>query len=132
MDFSTVYAAAGGGAFTWIGQSVVALVRARSEHKKAAAAADATVEQHRDGLTFDLLKAAREEVAAARREAADMRALQARLLHFDEALAHIAELIEARRTGGDAERAERHAQAFLQRMGYGHATGGNYGQDDVL
>lgn len=124
MDFSTAYAAVGGGAITWMGQSAVAFIRARGERHKAAVTADAMVEQHRDGLTFDLLKAAREEVAAARREAADMRTLQMRLLHFDEALGHIAELIEARRLGDDGGRAERHAQAFLLRMGHDKPAGG--------
>lgn len=117
IDFGTLVTAGAGGAVTWFGQSVVAFFKARAGASAVAVTTAANVDQHRDRLTFDLLQAAREEVAAARAEAGEMRQLQGRLSHYDEALDRIDALL--RSTGDDMARelAERHARAFLVRMG---------------
>lgn len=116
-----------GGAFTWLGQSGVAFfksrshrtVRAQSEQEQterhALTEANA-IERHRDQLTFDLLTAAREEVAAARKEAIDLRNLQARLHFFDEALDHVVALLRASEDKDTSGIAERHARVFLTRI----------------
>lgn len=89
---------------------------------KARSRANADVDKHRDGLTIQMLQIAREEVAgvrlelaAAKDEADELRGLQSRLAHFEEALDHIHALLNAE--GAEEERAaERRARAFLNRM----------------
>lgn len=89
---------------------------------KARARTNADVDKHRDTLTIQMLTVAREEMAAvrlelaaAREEADELRALHARLAHFEEALDHIHALLNAE--GAEEERAaERRATAFLNRM----------------
>ncbi len=89
---------------------------------KARGRTNADVEKHRDGLTIDMLKAVREELAqmrldlmAARDEADRLRSWQSHLAHFEEALDHIHALMNAE--GLEEKRAaERRAQAFLNRM----------------
>ncbi len=116
MEFASVYAAMGGGAVTWAGQSIVAAIKARNDISKHETTTARQIDQHRDKLTFDLLQAAREEVAAARREAGELRILQARLYHFDEALEHISALLEAQRSGEGGALAARQARLFLARI----------------
>lgn len=79
------------------------------------------IEMHRDDLTFDLLKAAREEIAGARiemvtlrDEVKTLRALEQHFYHFQQALEHL----EAVLYSGPEKRIqnERAAKAFLQRM----------------
>lgn len=76
------------------------------------------MDMHRDRLTFELLDAARAEVAAARAEGAELRSLQSRLRHFEEAIEHIVALLEASELGSGLDVAERHARVFLARIGW--------------
>lgn len=75
--------------------------------------ADLDLESHRDSLTFELLEAARSEVAALREER--RRLSEQHIRHFEDALSHIEALLLAE---GNEERAtaERQARAFLNRM----------------
>lgn len=80
------------------------------------------LEVHRDGLTFELLQNARQEMANARVEVEDLRdevrklrAMEQHFYHFQQSLDHLEALLfadtpEARVT------AERNARAFLTRM----------------
>jgi hypothetical protein len=92
----------------WLGNAVVRWLRDRR-------AGEARIAQHRDGLTFDLLRAAREEMSALRAEVTDLRGLTAKAAHIEEALDHIHALLHAE---GEAElrAAARRATAFLKRM----------------
>lgn len=74
---------------------------------------------HRDGLTFELLTAARQEMAAARAEVEDLRdevkklrAMETHVFHFQQALEHL----EAILFSDDRANAERNARAFLNRI----------------
>lgn len=116
MDYSAIIAAVAGATVTLTWQGVTASFRQRSTAQSRAVEAEANLDQHRDKLTFDLLQAAREEVAAARSEANELRGLQTRLRHFDEALEHIEALLAATTTGDGWEIAARHARAFLARI----------------
>jgi hypothetical protein len=146
LEIGPIMTAAGaGGVFTWIGQSAVAFIKARSHRHAATLATDSATERHaiseaneldrhRDRLTFDLLQAAREEVAAARRDAADLRNLQARLHFFDEALDHLSALLLATEERDTSGKAERRARAFLLRMTKAGEYHGNIsnGPDELL
>jgi len=115
-DLSILSAAGLGGGVTLVGQGVVAWIRGRLAAAQNRDTLDAGVEQHRDRLTFDLLQAAREEVALARKEAQELRYLQSRLHHFDEAIERIVALLSAQPNAPDYKVAERQAHAFLARM----------------
>lgn len=97
-----------GGGLTWLGNAVLRWLRDRRT-------GEARIAQHRDGLTFDLLRAAREEMSALRAEVTDLRGLTAKAAHIEEALDHIHALLHAE---GEAElrAAARRATAFLRRM----------------
>ena len=116
MDYSAIIAAVAGGGVTLLGRGVATSIRQRGTARSRAIEAEANLDQHRDKLTFDLLQAAREEVAAARSEANELRSLQTRLRHFDEALEHIEALLAATMAGEGWEIAARHARAFLARI----------------
>lgn len=77
--------------------------------------ADLDLERHRDGLTFELLEAARAEIGALRSEVERRRLGEEHIRHFEDALLHIEALLLVE---NDAERitAERQARAFLNRM----------------
>lgn len=96
----------GGGGATVVAQGIAAWWKSRGAKYKV----DADIEAHRDNLTLDLLKAARDEAKAARAETVSVH-----LVHLEEALDHIHALLHA---DGDAERkaAEKRAKAFLRRM----------------
>ena len=91
-----LFVAGSGGGITLLAQSGTAWLKARGERHRTDRDADVKLEAHRDKLTFDLLDAARVEVAAARDEAASLRPMVARLAHFEEALDHIHALLHAR------------------------------------
>ena len=115
-DAATIVPAIGlGGIASYLIQAAVAWVRGRDERAQKREETEAALDQHRDNLTFDLLKASREEIAAMRSEMSDYRAIQIRLLHFEEALNHLEELLTA---NGPEERtgAEKRARQFLTRM----------------
>ena len=104
-----------GGAVTWAGTAVVQWIKSRGEREQARATADATLEQHTDKFALELLNAARVEIAAVKAELTDLRPLQTRIAHFEEALDHIAALLASE--GADERKvAERRATAFLNRM----------------
>jgi alkylation response protein AidB-like acyl-CoA dehydrogenase len=113
-----IVAAAGGGGGTWVTQSTVAWFKSRGERATHRDNIEVTREQHQDSFVIELLATAREEVAAARVEAVEMRSLQLRLLHFEEALDHIQALLDATNAGDPVARlaAERRAHQFLIRM----------------
>jgi hypothetical protein len=77
--------------------------------------ADLDLEVHRDGLTFELLEAARKEIASLRVEVERSRINEDHIRHFDEALQHIEGLLLAE-NAGERKAAERGARAFLNRM----------------
>jgi hypothetical protein len=113
--FEALFVAGSGGGLTLLAQSGTAWLKARGERHRTNRDADVKLEEHRDKLTFDLLDAARVEVAAARDEAASLRPMVARLAHFEEALDHIHALLHAQ-MGEERKAAERRARAFLSRM----------------
>jgi hypothetical protein len=80
-----------------------------------AQSADLKIEEHRDGLTFDLLSAARTEVAALRQEVERLRPLDKHLQDFETALEHI-EALMSPMNSADRRAAERSARAFLNRI----------------
>ena len=104
-----------GGAFTWIGQAAVAYFNKKSDRQQHKDDNDLSVKQHTDKLVFEVLKAAREEVAAARVEAAEMRTLQLRMVHFDEAM-ELLQLLFSASTDDDVISAKRRVGQFLKRM----------------
>lgn len=124
MDYSAILAAVAGGVVTLIGQGAATAVRQRGASKRHQSTASMNLDQHRDKLTFELLQAARDEVAAARAEATELRQLQSRLRHFDEALEHIEALLAATLDSGTWESAARHARSFLKRMEGSKNAGG--------
>lgn len=80
------------------------------------------LEVHRDGLTFELLQNARQEMANARVEVEDLRdevrklrAMEQHFYHFQQSLDHLEALLFAETTEAQAA-AERNARAFLSRM----------------
>src|SRR5690606_16832963 len=77
--------------------------------------ADLDLEIHRDGLTFELLEAARKELASLRVEVERSRVSESHIRHFDEAIQHIEMLLLAENSG-ERMTAEREARAFLNRM----------------
>lgn len=113
MDIVTLaIAAAGGGGGTMVVQTVGTWFKARVETARHSEDLRTSREQHNDKLAIELMTAAREEVAAARVEAAEMRSLQLRLTHFEEAIDHIQALYDS----GDDPAVRRRAQQFLTRM----------------
>ncbi len=112
---SEILAGVGGGGAALVAQHLFGWLKARGR-------TNADVDKHRDGLTIEMLKVAREEMAAVRvelaatkAEADGLRALQAHLAHFEEALDHIHALLNAE--GPEETRAAtRRARAFLNRM----------------
>lgn len=107
--------AIGGGGTTIFAQAVSGWWTGRREDRRTQLDYDVKLEEHRDSLTFDLLTAAREEMASLRAEAASLRPLMVHAAHLEEALDHLYALLHAE---GDLERkaAERRAKAFLKRM----------------
>jgi hypothetical protein len=90
---TTTATLATGSGLTWLGNAAVRWLRDRCTGEERIA-------QHRDGLTFDLLRAAREEMSALRAEVTDLRGLTAKAAHIEEALDHIHALLHAE---GEAE-----------------------------
>lgn len=96
-------------------QALASWAKTRGEARVGERQVEVDIEEHRDQLTFDLLKAAREEMAALRGEVSELRLISARVAHLEEALDHIHALLHAE---GEIERqaAERRAKAYLRRM----------------
>jgi N-dimethylarginine dimethylaminohydrolase len=127
MDlFSTGVISGGTGLLTWLGTTLVN----RNTNRNAAAERkakekieqDDRLEIHRDDLTFELLKTAREEIAGARaemstlrEEVSTLRALEQHYYHLQQALEHL-DAILAASSPEDRVTAERAARAFVNRM----------------
>lgn len=105
----------GGGGSTYAAQAVGGWFRSRSDDRRSVRDADLKLEEHRDSLTFDLLTAARDEMAALRAEAAGLRPLMIHAAHLEEALDHLHALLHAE-DDLELRAAERRAKAFLKRM----------------
>lgn len=104
-----------GGGVTMVGQYWLAWMKGRGEARRADRDADVKLDSQRDQLTMDLLTQARLEMASLRAEVADLRPLQTRVAHLEEALDHVYALLHA--VGPEEERAaHRRATAFLKRM----------------
>ena len=105
----------GGGGSTVFAQAIAGWWNGRNAEHRSQRDTDVKLEEHRDSLTFDLLAAAREEMAALRSEASSLRPLLFHAAHLEEALDHLYALLHAE---GDIERlaAERRAKSFLRRM----------------
>jgi nucleoside-diphosphate-sugar epimerase len=99
----------------WMGNAIVQWMRSRDSRHSTDRTTDAKLEEHRDSLTFQLLEAARVEVAELRVEVHRLRPMEHHLIHFDEALRHLEELLVAN-TGEPLAVAKRNAQAFLNRV----------------
>ena len=80
---------------TLVGNALVGWFKQRVDLRKINSDVEIRIEEHRDNLTFQLLKAAKDEVAAARAEVALFRPLARHLAHFEEAINHIERLVAA-------------------------------------
>ena len=100
--------------FGWLGKAYLSRQVLAGESKKAELDTDAALEKHRDGLTFQLLEAARFELSEMRKELTQLRPLEAHLFHLQQALEHIDALLTA--DPDERPSAERNARAFLRRM----------------
>lgn len=80
---------------TLAGNWLVGWARNRVDLHKINSDVEIRIEEHRDNLTFQLLKAAKDEVAAARAEVALFRPLARHLADFEEAIDHIERLVAA-------------------------------------
>jgi hypothetical protein len=111
----TALTLAAGGGVTGAGTLALQWLKDRRSEKATERTSETQIEEHRDGLTLDLLKAARDEMGELRREMVDQRMLSAKAAHIDEALDHIHALLHA---DGEVElrAAARRATAFLKRM----------------
>jgi hypothetical protein len=114
-DAQTILLTLGAGAGGWWSSVVTQWFKARSSRYAADRSTDVKLEEHRDGLTFQLLEAARVEVAELRVEVHRLRPMEHHLLHFDEALRHLEELLFADSDEALAN-AKRNARAFLNRI----------------
>lgn len=103
------------GVFGFASAITVQWMRSGDRRHEAGRKINLQLAEHADKLMFDVLGAAREEIAAARKEASELRPLVIHLNHFDEALSHIESLINAQ-TEEENERARQAASDFLQRM----------------
>lgn len=106
------------GAASWFAQGF--LHRARK--KKEESDRDDRLEIHRDELTFQLLREAREEATIARAEMRSvhednrrLRALEQHFFYFEQSLDHLDAILSAK-TLEERGIAERNAIAFLNRM----------------
>lgn len=98
----------------WFGNAYLERLRLKSIDHKVELEVDATIEKHRDGLTFQLLDAARLEISQMRNEVEKLRPMESHLYHLQQALEHIDALLHP-----DPDLrlvAERNARAFLSRV----------------
>lgn len=98
----------------WFGKAYMERMKLKSAEAKVASETSVTLEQHRDGLTFQLLDAARSELHQLREEVDKLRPMESHLYHLQQALEHIDALLC---TDPELKKAaERNARAFLNRM----------------
>lgn len=100
---------------TLVGNGILGYFRNKATLRGIDRNAEVKLEEHRDNLTFQLLRAAKDEVTAARAEVAMFRPLARHLAHFEEAITHIERLILAEEKG-ELEIARKAAHAFLERV----------------
>lgn len=100
----------GGGGATIIAQALGGWWRSRGDRYAVDRKAEAQVDVSRDTLTIELLKQAREDIAAARAETVSVH-----LVHLEEALDHLHALLNSE-TDAERRTAEKRARAFLRRM----------------
>ncbi|GAA0749499.1 hypothetical protein [Sphingomonas trueperi] len=91
------------------------LIIRRGQGRDTDRTVDAQLEEHRDGMMLDLLRAAREERAAMQADLERWRAIAAHLDDFDLALSHIEALLAAE-TENERASVARSAHAFLGRI----------------
>lgn len=110
------------GVVTAVGGWIGAMWTYRDKLRERNREKDDNLEIHRDGLTLQLIRAGREELALARVEADDLReevrklrGMEAHFFHFQQSLDHLEALLTAE-TDHDRGIAERNATAFLKRM----------------
>lgn len=90
-------------------------LRGRDERHRADNETDIKIEEHRDGLTVEMLELARSEIKDLRSVVSELRPLVPKLAHLDEALDHLHALLHSC-SEGEQRAAERRAAAFLRRM----------------
>lgn len=110
-----VLAGGGGGALVKLAPIAIEWIKAGPKRREVELDGEAKIDRQRSELTLELLRQAHDEVAAARKEVAELRPLQARLAHFEEALDHIHAMLSSD-TDAEKAAAERRARAFLRRM----------------
>ena len=98
----------------WFGNAYMERLRIKSADKKAGMEASTTLEKHRDGLTFQLLDAARSEISQMRTEIEKLRPMESHLYHLQQALDHLDALLNE--DNNLRAVAEINARAFLRRM----------------
>lgn len=104
-----------GGAIVWLWQAYAGWKKDKSDLDVAKKTSDLAAEEHRDALTFELLQAARTEVAQMREEIQMLRPLQRYVIHLEQALTHIQNIIEA--PNAEMKKlAEDSARLFLERI----------------
>ncbi len=113
VDLIPIVAISGVGG--WFGNAVLQWMRSRDTRHANTLSNEAKLEEHRDALTFDLLRAARTELAELRNEVNRLKPLEAHLIHFDEALQHMEALLLADDDKA-LKTAKRNAKAFLNRI----------------
>lgn len=98
----------------WFGNAWLEARKASAAIRRAELEATATIQGQRDGLTFELLDAARSELGQMRQEVEKLRPMESHLYHLQQALEHLELILNA-----DPEsraHIERQARAFLNRM----------------
>lgn len=106
-------------ALTQVGNAVAGWLKSRAAIRKVDGDVGIRIEEHRDNLTFQLLRAAKDEVVAARAEVAMFRPLAKHLAHFEEAITLIERLV-ASVEENELVAAREAALKFLNRM---HGSG---------
>jgi hypothetical protein len=99
----------------WFGHVVIQWMRGRDSRHNTDRTVDAKLEEHWTKTTLELLDTLRDELNAAKIELANLRPMEARLAHLEEALDHIHALL-ASDTAAERKAAERRARAFMRRM----------------
>lgn len=114
--------AAAGGAVAWIVSTWQNARKSRDDREIAAEHTKLKVGEHGTELMKEVLRVVRADLDAAKLEVAQLRGeiaalqdIEKRLMHFDEALFHIEQLIRAEETG-DREASENAAKIFLAKM----------------
>jgi small-conductance mechanosensitive channel len=104
-----------GGAIVWLFQSWQQGKKDKLDADTQRSANELSAEAQQNALTFELLQAARTEVAQMREEIAMLRPLQRYVIHLEQALTHIQNIIEAPNQKMK-ELAEDSARLFLARI----------------